>query len=220
MFWRERLETTGISITCITGCMPFRSPNQHCQSTERHLKHWRVLNQRHTGLILLWLPPNFWVKGVCCFYTHSTSWYRTYNESNIDKPVLSYLTLWYCPHLPATAVAIDQYLLPAGPTAANLQQWACCCERRLGQTDGQTSYRFTDPAEGLHRILCGSASNQYYLWDISACYDLQAMLSIGKTAKDTRRPANDCISVSEHISISSQHWTSASTIHEWSTANA
>ena len=38
--------------------------------------------------------------------------------------------------LHAAAAAIDQYLLPAGPTAANLQQWVCCCEPMLGQTDG------------------------------------------------------------------------------------
>ena len=29
---------------------------------------------------------------------------------------------WHCPHSPAAAAAIDRYLLPAGPTAANLQQ--------------------------------------------------------------------------------------------------
>jgi len=34
--------------------------------------------------------------------------------------------------------AIDRYLLPAGPTAANLQQKVCCCGPVLGQTDGQT----------------------------------------------------------------------------------
>ena len=32
--------------------------------------------------------------------------------------------------------AID--LMPAGPTAANLQQRVCCCAPMLGQTDGQT----------------------------------------------------------------------------------
>jgi len=32
------------------------------------------------------------------------------------------LTTWHCPHLPITAAATDQYLLRAGPTAANLQQ--------------------------------------------------------------------------------------------------
>jgi len=47
--------------------------------------------------------------------------------------------MWHCPHFPAAAAArllltaaraaIDRYLLPAGPTAANPPQ-------RTGQTDG------------------------------------------------------------------------------------
>jgi len=53
------------------------------------------------------------------------------------------LTMRHYPNLPATAAAAcrtatDQYLLPAGPTAANMQQWVCCCESMLGQTDGPT----------------------------------------------------------------------------------
>ena len=36
----------------------------------------------------------------------------------------------------AGCAAIDRHLLPAGPTAANLQQRGCCCEPMLGQTDG------------------------------------------------------------------------------------
>jgi len=32
------------------------------------------------------------------------------------------LTAWHCPHSHAIAAAVDQYLLLAGPTAANLQQ--------------------------------------------------------------------------------------------------
>ena len=62
---------------------------------------------------------------------------------------------WQCgtarirpPH--ATAVAIDRYLLPTGPTAANLQQWVCCCGPVMGQsewrTNGRIPYRFADPA--------------------------------------------------------------------------
>ena len=30
------------------------------------------------------------------------------------------MTTWHCPHLPAAAAAIDRYLLPVEPTAANL----------------------------------------------------------------------------------------------------
>ena len=39
-----------------------------------------------------------------------------HNTTVCDKSVFSYLrmlTMWHCPHLPATAVAIDRYLLPA-----------------------------------------------------------------------------------------------------------
>jgi len=52
-----------------------------------------------------------------------------------DKSVSSYLrtlTTWHCPHLLAAAAAIDQRLLPAGPTAANLQQ------QRPDRTDRRT----------------------------------------------------------------------------------
>jgi len=61
-----------------------------------------------------------------------------------DDDVFSYLrtlTTWHCPHSPDAAAAIDaidQFLLPAGSTAANLQPRVCCCESMLGQTDGQT----------------------------------------------------------------------------------
>ena len=48
------------------------------------------------------------------------------------------LTMCHCPHSPAAAAAVDRYFLPAGPTAANLQQRVCCCGHMLGQTDGRT----------------------------------------------------------------------------------
>ena len=37
------------------------------------------------------------------------------------------LTTWHCPHSPAAVATIDWYLLPVGPTAANLQQRVGCC---------------------------------------------------------------------------------------------
>jgi len=40
------------------------------------------------------------------------------------------------PH--AAAAEIDRYILPAGLTAANLQQQGCCCGSVLEQTDRQT----------------------------------------------------------------------------------
>ena len=46
--------------------------------------------------------------------------------------------------------AMQQSILPAGPTAANLQQRVCCSGPMLGQTDrqtdGQTPYRYIDHA--------------------------------------------------------------------------
>jgi len=53
--------------------------------------------------------------------------------TDVDKSVFSYLrrlTTRNCPHSHAAATAIDQYLLPARPTAANLQS-----EPMLGHTD-------------------------------------------------------------------------------------
>jgi len=41
--------------------------------------------------------------------------------------------MWHDLHLPAAAAAIDQYILPVGPKAANLQQW-CVADRWDRQT--------------------------------------------------------------------------------------
>ena len=65
------------------------------------------------------------------------------------------------PH--AVATAVDQYLLPIGPTAANLQHWVCCWRLMLGQlgwtdgrtdwqTDGRTPYCFIDYAATDRRM--------------------------------------------------------------------
>jgi len=60
------------------------------------------------------------------------------------------LTTWHClqSHSPAARRCrrSQSYLLPARPTAANLQQRVCCCGPVLGQTDGRTPFRYTDPA--------------------------------------------------------------------------
>ena len=68
------------------------------------------------------------------------------------------LTTWHCPHSSAARRCYSNRLisLPAGPTAANLQQQVCHCGPMLGQRDGRTDrltpYRFIDPAP---YILCG-----------------------------------------------------------------
>jgi len=51
-----------------------------------------------------------------------------------------------------TAAATDWYLLPAGPTAANLQQRVVCCGPTLGQMDGQTDRRTLYCCCSLHSI--------------------------------------------------------------------
>ena len=57
------------------------------------------------------------------------------------------VTSWHCQHSPAAAVAVDRYLLPAGPTAANLQRRFCCCGKCgpiLRQTYGRLPCRVID----------------------------------------------------------------------------
>ena len=70
------------------------------------------------------------------------------------------LTTCHCPHSPTAAAADDLHLLPAGPTAANLQQRVCCgptLEEAGGQvdgrTDGRTPYRFIDSAAHAMRAV-------------------------------------------------------------------
>ena len=62
--------------------------------------------------------------------------------------LLRTLTTWHCPHSPAAAATIDWHLLPAGPTAANLQRRVCICYLQLAHagTDGRTPCRCIDAA--------------------------------------------------------------------------
>ena len=73
-------------------------------------------------------------------------------DVNLDnnKFVFSFLRTpirWHCPHSPAACraavrrAATDRYLLPAGPTAANLQQRVCYREPIVRQTDGRPTRR-------------------------------------------------------------------------------
>ena len=81
----------------------------------------------------------------------------------------------------ADRAAIDRYLLPAGPAAANLQQRVCYCGPALGQRDGQTDgliYRHilygqwqkcathTDPCR-LSHILALTITTTFDLWVIA-----------------------------------------------------
>jgi len=59
--------------------------------------------------------------------------------------------------LSIACAAIDQYLLPTGPTAARLQHWVCCygpvCIHRDKRTDRQTLYHYIDPAQHTMQVV-------------------------------------------------------------------
>jgi len=73
------------------------------------------------------------------------------NTKQVCVQLLRTLTTWHCPHSPSAAAAID--LLPAWPTAANLQR------RRAAagwdrQTDGRTRDRGRTPDSCITRGQC------------------------------------------------------------------
>ena len=85
------------------------------------------------------------------------------------------------PHAPDAerCAAIDRYLLPAGPTAANLQQRVCRCVPVLRQTDGQRDERTVgltpdnciDPAMRRHTTpALGSAKTLTLETIICSCF--------------------------------------------------
>ena len=101
-----------------------------------------------------------------------SSWARAVNQTvnsgstsslsalNNYKSVFSYLrtlTKWHCPHSPTAAAALDRYLLPAGPTAANLQQRISCRGSMLWRQTGRdgryrtVSWRNLAPQKALDR---------------------------------------------------------------------
>jgi len=74
-------------------------------------------------------------------------------ESVFSYP--STLTTWYCPNSPATAAAIDQYLLPTGHTAANLLQWVWrICRCGTGRRKDRQMDRHRIVSQTLLCILC------------------------------------------------------------------
>jgi len=88
-----------------------------------------------------------WRQPVCSCHWYSRAGCRSvcymhYYQlpNNRDTSVFSFtLTTWHRQLLlSAGRAAIDRYLLPAGPTATNLQlqQWDSCCGPMLGQRDG------------------------------------------------------------------------------------
>jgi len=88
-----------------------------------------------TALIKLWACLTLSVGIRACVQL------RAYAD-NVALPAFARRT----PLLSAGRAAIDRYLLPAGPTAAILQQRVCCCGPMLRQTDRRTLYRYLDPA--------------------------------------------------------------------------
>jgi len=60
----------------------------------------------------------------------------------------------------AAPAAIDRYLLPAGPTAANPSQLHAAVDRWGRKTDGRTAYRYLDSAA----YYAGSVNNGGKEW--------------------------------------------------------
>ena len=78
-----------------------------------------------------------------CQSTEGTRKSNLASKYNIQVGVqlLHTLTTWHCPQSHAGHAAIDPYLLPAGLTAADLQQRVCCCGPVLGQTEREFIYQ-------------------------------------------------------------------------------
>jgi len=93
--------------------------------------------------------------------TQRISAHCDFNSSRQNNSVSSYLRTpitWHRPHSHTAAAAIERHFLPAGPTAANLQQRVCYCRPMPAQTDRQTGGRMdTVP---LHRP-CRMPCEQY-----------------------------------------------------------
>jgi len=78
-------------------------------------------------------------KGVDLYdHVHKTNISREQRAEQLQNYCVAHRALIRSAH--AAALAIDRYLLLAGPTTANLQQLVCCYVPMLGQT----LYRFID----------------------------------------------------------------------------
>ena len=79
------------------------------------------------------------------------------------------------------STSIYLYLLPAAPTAANLQQWVCCCGPMLGQTGGRTDGRTklgTDKDQCTRDIRSVDFNEGLNIWRELKLTDLQGDYSI------------------------------------------
>jgi len=136
-----------------------------------------------TVLYAYCLEPRSAVRSKClsdCPTIHASSCYRCSTvDINLvfawETSLFSFDVFWQhgttrvCPphttaaKQPAVQQSIDiSCHLPAKSTAANSQQWLCCCGHMLGQTDGQTPYHYIDPAVHTMQAPLGSAS-KYWL---------------------------------------------------------
>ena len=71
--------------------------------------------------------------------------------STHNQQVCVHLATYACPPPHAAAAAIDRYVLPTGPTAANPPH-AIYCRGRMRHTDGRTPYRFIDPPHIIRAV--------------------------------------------------------------------
>ena len=81
-------------------------------------------------------------------------------DDTSNKFAFSYLrrlTTWHCPHSSAAAAAVDRYHLPAGPTAANLQQPGLLPWAHAGTDSRTDTVPFDRPCSAYY---AGSANNQ------------------------------------------------------------
>jgi len=74
-------------------------------------------------------------------------------DNNYVFSYLRMLTTWHCPHSLASRCMLQQSIDVSCRRAHSNKPAASCCSGRVGQTDGQTPYRFIDPASHTMRAV-------------------------------------------------------------------
>ena len=74
-------------------------------------------------------------------------------DNNYVFSYLRMLTTWHCPHSLASRCMLQQSIDVSCRRAHSNKPAARCCSGRVGQSDGQTPYRFIDPASHTMRAV-------------------------------------------------------------------
>ena len=82
---------------------------------------------------------------------------KRWHIKQVCVQLLRTLTTWHCPHSSAAAAAVDRYHLPAGPTAANLQQPGLLLWTHAGTDRRTDTVPFDRPCSAYY---ARSANNQ------------------------------------------------------------